>query len=138
MTPDLAARFSLQGRTALVTGASGALGARFAETLAGAGAAVALAARRTQAMEPLRDRLAAAGRAVAVLPMDVTDPASVAEGLAAAESALGPVDLLVNNSGVADPPPPSTSPTPTGPGSSPSTSTAPAASPSPSSAAWSR
>lgn len=105
MTPDLAARFSLQGRTALVTGASGALGARFAETLAGAGAAVALAARRTQAMEPLRDRLAAAGRAVAVLPMDVTDPASVAEGLAAAESALGPVDLLVNNSGVADPAP---------------------------------
>ncbi len=105
MTPDLAARFSLQGRTALVTGASGALGARFAETLAGAGAAVALAARRTQATEPLRDRLAAAGHAVAVLPMDVTDPASVAEGLAAAESALGPVDLLVNNSGVADPAP---------------------------------
>lgn len=103
MTPDLAARFSLQGRTALVTGASGALGSRFAETLAGAGAAVALAARRTQAMEPLRDRLLAAGRSAAIVPMDVTDPTSVAEGLAAAETALGPVDILVNNSGVADP-----------------------------------
>ena len=79
MTPDLAARFSLEGRTALVTGASGALGARFAEVLAGAGAAVALAARRVGAMEALRDRLG--GRA-AVVAMDVTDGSSVEAAIA--------------------------------------------------------
>lgn len=98
MTPELAARFSLEGRTALVTGASGALGARFAEVLAGAGAAVVLAARRRGPMEALRDRL---GARAAVVAMDVTDGASVAD--AVAEAALGPVDIVVNNSGVADP-----------------------------------
>lgn len=100
MTPDLAARFSLEGRTALVTGASGALGARFAEVLSGAGAAVVLAARRVGPMEALRDRL---GGRTAVVALDVTDGASVEGALAEAEAALGPVDIVVNNSGVADP-----------------------------------
>lgn len=100
---NLAGRFSLAGRTAIVTGASGALGSRFAETLAGTGAAVALAARRTGAMEPLRDRLRAQGGQAEIVAMDVTDAASVAAGLAAAEAALGPVDVVVNNSGVAAP-----------------------------------
>lgn len=103
MTPDLAARFSLAGRNAIVTGASGALGARFAEVLAGAGAGVALAARRTGAMTELRDRLEAGGARAVVVAMDVTDGASVAEGLAEAEAALGLIDIVVNNSGVADP-----------------------------------
>ena len=103
MTPDLAERFSLSGRVALVTGASGALGARFAETLAGAGAAVVLAARRTQAMEPLRDRLQAAGARAIVVALDVTDPQAVVAAFDAAEATLGPVDVLVNNSGIAEP-----------------------------------
>ncbi len=103
MTPDLAARFSLDGRNAIVTGASGALGARFAETLAGAGAAVALAARRIEPMEALRDVLAAKGARVAVVPLDVTDAGSVAAAYDAAEQALGPIDLVVNNSGIAEP-----------------------------------
>lgn len=101
MTPDLADRFSLTGKVALVTGASGSLGARFAETLAGAGAAVVLAARRTQAMEPLRDRLAATGAMVVAL--DVTDPKAVTNAFDAAEATLGPVDILINNSGIAEP-----------------------------------
>jgi NAD(P)-dependent dehydrogenase (short-subunit alcohol dehydrogenase family) len=103
MTPELAARFSLDGRTALVTGASGALGARFAEVLAGAGAAIALAARRAGPMEALRARLEAQGARAAVVTMDVTDGRSVEAAVAAAEEALGPVDIVINNSGVADP-----------------------------------
>jgi NAD(P)-dependent dehydrogenase (short-subunit alcohol dehydrogenase family) len=103
MTPELAARFSLDGRTALVTGASGALGARFAEVLAGAGAAIALAARRAGPMEALRARLEAQGARAAVVTMDVTDGRSVEAAVAAAEEALGPVDIVINNSGVAEP-----------------------------------
>jgi len=103
MTPDLAQRFSLAGRVALVTGASGTLGARFAETLAGAGASVVLAARRTQAMEPLCDRLQAAGAHAIVVALDVTDPQAVTAAFDRAEAELGPVDILVNNSGIAEP-----------------------------------
>jgi len=104
MTPDLAERFSLQGRRALVTGASGSLGARFAEVLAGAGAAVALAARRTEAMEPLAQRLSAAGGRAAVIALDVTRADSVAAAFEAAEGALaGTVDIVINNSGIAQP-----------------------------------
>ena len=103
MTPDLADRFSLAGRTAIVTGASGALGTRFAEVLAGAGAAVALAARRTGAMQDLRDRLAGQGARAAVVAMDVTDRASVVAAMAEAESALGLIEIVVNNSGIAEP-----------------------------------
>ncbi len=103
MTPDLIARFSLEGRVALVTGASGALGARFAETLVAAGAAVLLAARRVEQMAPLQEALEAHGARVAIARLDVTDPASVKAAFERADADLGPVDLLVNNSGVAEP-----------------------------------
>lgn len=103
MTPDVAARFSLAGRTALVTGASGALGARFASVLAGTGAAVVLAARRIEPMEALRDTLRAQGARVTVARLDVTDPGSVVAAFDAAEAELGTVDILVNNSGIAEP-----------------------------------
>ena len=103
MSPDVDARFSLEGRAAIVTGASGALGRRFAQTLSGAGAAVALAARRVSAMAALKDVLTARGAVVEVVEMDVTDAASVEAGVAAAEAALGTVDIAINNSGVAEP-----------------------------------
>lgn len=103
MTPDLAARFSLKGRVAVVTGASGGLGARFAEVVAGAGAAVLLAARRQEPMEALRQKLEGHGARVAIAQLDVTDPASVSSAFDAAESTLGPVDLIINNSGIAEP-----------------------------------
>jgi NAD(P)-dependent dehydrogenase (short-subunit alcohol dehydrogenase family) len=103
MAQDLARRFSLTGRVALVTGASGVLGGRFAETLAGAGAAVVLAARRVEPMERLRDRIVEAGGKAAVVALDVTDAGSVAAAFDAAEDAHDTVDVVVNNSGIAEP-----------------------------------
>lgn len=103
MTPDLLERFSLAGRSALVTGASGTLGARFAETLAGAGATVVLAARRTAEMEPLRDRIARNGGRAAIVRLDVSDATAVATAFDEAEAAGGLIDIVVNNSGIASP-----------------------------------
>ena len=101
MSTSLEALFGLQAKVALVTGASSGLGAHFGKTLAAAGAAVVLAARRADRLEALvHDIEASGGRAVAVA-MDVTDADSVSAALATAESALGPVDILVNNAGVA-------------------------------------
>ena len=93
--------FNLAGRVALVTGASGGLGRHFAAVLAGAGAAVALAARRREKLdEAVREIVAAGGRAAAVA-CDVADAQSVHAAADAAEAALGPVDILVNNAGIA-------------------------------------
>ncbi len=92
--------FHLTGRVALVTGASSGLGARFAEVLAGAGAKVALAARRTDRLEALSAKITAAGGQAASVAMDVTDEASVIAGFDAAETALGPVDIVFANAGM--------------------------------------
>ncbi|MEQ8394935.1 glucose 1-dehydrogenase [Thalassobaculum sp.] len=94
-------RFDLTGKTALVTGASQGLGAGFARTLAGAGAKVALAARQTGKLEALKGEIEAAGGSAAAVEMDVTDPDSVRAAFDATEAALGPVDVLVNNAGIA-------------------------------------
>lgn len=90
----------LDGKVALVTGASGGLGRHFAGVLAAAGATVVLTARRA---EKLREAVAEIGSARArAVPMDVTDPASIAAGFDAAEAAIGrSVDVLVNNAGLA-------------------------------------
>jgi NAD(P)-dependent dehydrogenase (short-subunit alcohol dehydrogenase family) len=91
----------LSGKVALVTGASGGLGEHFARVLAGAGAAVALAARRTDRLAEIAGAIEGqGGRAVAV-SCDVTSGESVRAAVAEAEAALGPVTILVNNSGIA-------------------------------------
>jgi len=90
----------LDGKTALVTGASSGLGDRFARSLADSGAAVAIAARRIDRLEQLAGAIKKDGGRAHAVAMDVTDVASIRAGVAAAEAALGPIDVLVNNSGV--------------------------------------
>jgi NAD(P)-dependent dehydrogenase (short-subunit alcohol dehydrogenase family) len=91
---------SLRGRSALVTGASSGLGRAFAGMLARAGAAVALAARRRDSLEQVREDIErAGGRAIAV-SMDVTEANSVAEAVRTAAQGLGRLDIVVNNAGV--------------------------------------
>jgi NAD(P)-dependent dehydrogenase (short-subunit alcohol dehydrogenase family) len=93
------APFDLTGKVALVTGASSGLGRRFALVLAKAGAKVGVAARRTDKLaEVVREIESFDGRAVPI-PLDVTDPASVRAAVAAAETELGPIGVLVNNAG---------------------------------------
>ncbi len=96
----MAYSLDLSGRVALVTGASGGLGEQFAKTLARAGAAVVLASRRTERLMALRARIEAEGGDAHVVAMDVTDTASIRAAVAHAETEVGAIDILVNNSGV--------------------------------------
>jgi hypothetical protein len=90
----------LSGRVAFVTGASSGLGAQFARTLADAGAAVVLASRRVEKLKQLRAQIEGAGGDAHVLELDVTDLASIKSAVAHAETEVGSIDILVNNSGV--------------------------------------
>lgn len=96
----MATTFDLTGKIALVTGASSGLGARFARVLAANGAEVVLASRRVERLKELRAEIEAAGGAAHVVAMDVTDLDSIRSAVAHAETEAGPIDILVNNSGV--------------------------------------
>ena len=93
--------FDLTGRVALVTGASGGLGLRFAEVLAANGAAVALVARRADRLDAARARIEQAGGRALAVEADVLDRAQMNRAFDAAEAAFGTVTCLVNNAGVA-------------------------------------
>jgi hypothetical protein len=82
---------ALEGRSAVVTGASSGIGAATAQALAHEGARVAGGARRTERIQP----------PVIALELDVTDPASCERFAAAATAELGPIDILVNAAGLA-------------------------------------
>jgi len=96
----MAYSLDLSGRVALVTGASGGLGEQFAKTLAKACAAVVLASRRTERLMSLRAHIEAEGGAAHAVALDVTDLASIKAAVAHAETEVGPIDILINNSGV--------------------------------------
>ena len=93
-------RFDLTGKVALVTGASSGLGVHFARTLAAAGASVAIAARRADRLASLQAELQAAGGKAVAVELDVQSSDSITAALAAAENALGPIDIVVNNAGI--------------------------------------
>lgn len=90
----------LSGRVALVTGASSGLGTQFARTLSRAGAAVVLAGRRVERLKTLRAEIESRDGGAHVVGMDVTDPDSIRAAVAHAETEMGTIDILVNNSGV--------------------------------------
>lgn len=89
-------RWNLNGKTALVTGASGGLGAHFAAVLAKAGADVIIGARRAAAGEEVASAIRSEGHSCRAITLDVTDPASIE----AASADIATVDILVNNAGI--------------------------------------
>jgi 3-oxoacyl-[acyl-carrier protein] reductase len=96
--PDL---FDVSKEIVLITGASQGLGRQFARVLSAHGAAVALAARQTAKLKSLEEEIKTKGGRAAAVAMDVTDTASIASAIDAAEKALGPVTVLINNAGIA-------------------------------------
>lgn len=86
-------------RAAVVTGASSGIGEATARAMAMAGYPVVLGARRTDRCQTIADEIAAAGGEAMAAPLDITDDASVTEFAAAAEAALGPIEIVVCNAG---------------------------------------
>ena len=92
--------YNLNGKVALVTGASSGLGRQAAIALAGAGAQVAVTARRTDRLDTLAAEIAAAGGQATAFALDVRDRDAIERVVAAIEDTLGPINILVNNAGV--------------------------------------
>ena len=97
MTLPQTPSFRLEGRRALITGASSGIGLGAAVALAEAGAAVTLVARHWATLETVRDAIRAQGGQAEALALDITDLAATAAAVAAA----GPFDVMVNSAGMA-------------------------------------
>lgn len=93
--------FDVSKEIILITGASQGLGRQFARVLAAHGAAVVLAARQTAKLKGLEEEIKAKGGRAAAVQMDVADISGIAKALDAAEAALGPITVLINNAGIA-------------------------------------
>ncbi|NEW37703.1 glucose 1-dehydrogenase [Nocardia cyriacigeorgica] len=93
-------RFRLEGKVAVVTGASSGLGVAFAVALAEAGADVVLAARRVEKLEDTAELVRRAGRRALCVPTDVTEPEDGQRLVDTAMEEFGHVDILVNNAGI--------------------------------------
>jgi len=93
--------FSLSGKVALVTGASGGLGLHFAEVLAANGATVILAARREDKIEKAAQVINSNGGTALAVALDVTDETSIDRAFSYVENERGVIDVIVNNAGIA-------------------------------------
>ena len=89
--------FSLTGKTALITGASGGIGAAIAKALHDAGATIAISGTRVEVLEKLK---LSVGERVHILPCNLASAEEVEKLVPAAEAALGGLDILVNNAGI--------------------------------------
>jgi NAD(P)-dependent dehydrogenase (short-subunit alcohol dehydrogenase family) len=93
-------RFRLDGKVAVVTGASSGLGVAIAQGMAAAGADVVIGARRPELLAATRDLIEGLGRRCVAVPTDVTDEEDCARLVAASVEQLGGCDVLVNNAGI--------------------------------------
>src|SRR5437667_2771785 len=93
-------RFKLDGKVAIVTGASSGLGVAFAEGLAGVGADVAICARRAERLEETKAKVEATGRRCVAVPADVAKPEDCQRVVDETVEQLGKVDVLINNAGI--------------------------------------
>ncbi len=99
MTPNPSSLFRLDGRVALVTGASSGLGATFVRGLAAAGARVVLAARRADRLDALAGEIERSGAEALAVPCDVSRESDVDRLVSASLARFGGIDVLVNNAG---------------------------------------
>lgn len=95
----------LDGKVVLVSGTTSGLGERFARVVAAAGGTVALTGRRRNRLDTLRETIVASGGHARTYPLDVTDPDQIASVVSAVEQELGPINVLINNAGMATPAP---------------------------------
>jgi NAD(P)-dependent dehydrogenase (short-subunit alcohol dehydrogenase family) len=93
-------RFKLDGKVAIVTGASSGLGVAFATGLADAGADIAICARRVERLEKTRESVEALGRRCLAVPADVANPDDCDRVVKETVAHFGKVDVLINNAGV--------------------------------------
>jgi len=100
VTTPLLDRFRLDGKVAVITGAGSGLGAGFAVALAQAGADLVLAARRTDKLDAVAERVRAAGGRAVTVATDVTDPEQCEVMAGAGLEEFGRIDVLVNNAGI--------------------------------------
>jgi len=93
-------RFRLDGKVAIVTGATSGLGVAFAEGLADAGADIAICGRRAERLESTKAKVEAHGRRCVAVQADVSNPDDCTRLVEQAVSELGCVDILINNAGI--------------------------------------
>jgi NAD(P)-dependent dehydrogenase (short-subunit alcohol dehydrogenase family) len=99
-SPSILERFRLDGKVAIVTGASSGFGVAIAQALAEAGAHLALGARRIDRLEQTRQLVESVGAAAITVPTDVADPHACQALVDATVRQLGRVDILINNAGI--------------------------------------